>query len=86
MAENAAVRDGSKALRPRGDSPLPLSPAVSSVLSPSLLPVMHLILPPPGAAQPVFVAGSDASHFFKRRGRRSGRYHAELLGMSPVDL
>ncbi|TWW64464.1 putative cartilage matrix-associated protein [Takifugu flavidus] len=49
MAENAAVRDDSRALRPRG------------------------------AAQPVFVVGSDASNFFKRRGRRSGRYHAELL-------
>ncbi|TNM91438.1 hypothetical protein fugu_019818 [Takifugu bimaculatus] len=49
MAENAAVRDDSRALRPRG------------------------------AAQPVFVVGSDASNFFKRRGRRSGRYYAELL-------
>lgn len=46
--------------------------------------MMHLILPPPGAAQPVFVPGSDASDFFKVRSRRSGRYHAELLGTSPV--
>lgn len=35
---------------------------------------------PPGAAQQVFVPGSDASNFFKRRTRRSGRYYAELLG------